>query len=51
MLLAEEEAKKWFDEIKATANKNEIHFRTEFIVTTRSVVSTMLNQQRSYILI
>lgn len=42
MLLAEEEAKKWFDEIKAASNKNEIHFRTEFIVATRSVVSTIL---------
>jgi hypothetical protein len=42
MLLAEEETKKRFDEIKAASNKNEIHFRTEFIVATRSVVSPIL---------
>jgi hypothetical protein len=41
MLLAEEEAKKCLDEIKAAANKNEIHLE-EFIVATRSVVSTIL---------
>jgi nucleotide-binding universal stress UspA family protein len=33
VLLAEEEVKKWFDEVKAAANKNEIQFRTEFIAS------------------
>jgi hypothetical protein len=27
ILLAEDEAKKWFDEVKAAANKNKIQFR------------------------
>jgi nucleotide-binding universal stress UspA family protein len=43
ILLAEDEAKKWFDKIKAAANKNEIQFRTEFIVAKRSVLSTILD--------
>ena len=42
-MLAEDEAKKWFDKIKAAANKNEIQFRTEFIVAKRSVLSTILD--------
>ena len=43
ILLAEDEAKKWFDKIKAAANKNGIQFRTEFIVAKRSVLSTILD--------
>lgn len=43
ILLAEDEAKKWFDKIKAAANKNGIQFRTEFIVAKRSILSTILD--------
>jgi nucleotide-binding universal stress UspA family protein len=42
-LLVEEATKKWFDEIKAATNKNEIRFRTQFIVSKGSVVSTLLD--------
>lgn len=42
-LQAQEEAKKWYDEIKAEANRNEIQFRTEFIVAKKSVLSTILD--------
>jgi len=42
-LLAEVATKKWFDEIKAAENKNELRFRTEFIVSKGTVVSTILD--------
>jgi nucleotide-binding universal stress UspA family protein len=40
ILLAEDEAKKWFDQIKASTNN--VQLKTEFIVAKRSVLSTML---------
>jgi nucleotide-binding universal stress UspA family protein len=43
ILLAEYEAKKWFDKIKEKAEESGIRFKTEFIVARRSVVSTMLD--------
>ena len=42
IFLVEEEAKKWFDEIKKVANKKGIRLKTEFIVTKKSVLSTMI---------
>jgi hypothetical protein len=45
MLLAEEEAKKWFDEIKAAANMIEILLGQSLLW--RSVVSTMLKNKIS----
>jgi nucleotide-binding universal stress UspA family protein len=43
ILLAEDEVKKWFDEIKEKADKNDIQFRSEIIMAKRSTVSTMLD--------
>jgi nucleotide-binding universal stress UspA family protein len=43
ILLAEYEAKKWFDKIKEKADESGIRFKTEFIVARRSIVSTMLD--------
>ena len=43
ILLAEDEAKKWFDEIKEKADKRGIQFRSETIMAKRSAVSTMLD--------
>jgi nucleotide-binding universal stress UspA family protein len=43
ILLAEYEAKKWFDKIKEKADETGIRFKTEFIVARRSIVSTMLD--------
>jgi hypothetical protein len=37
MLLAEDEATKWFDETKEKANNKEIQLKTEFIVAKKSV--------------
>jgi nucleotide-binding universal stress UspA family protein len=43
ILLAEYEAKKWFDKIKEKADESGIRFKTEFIAARRSVVSTILD--------
>ncbi len=43
ILLAEEEVKKWFDDIKEKADKNGVRFRSEIIMAKRSAVSTMLD--------
>jgi nucleotide-binding universal stress UspA family protein len=40
--LAEDEAKKWFDQIKDTANAKRVRLKTELIVAKKSVLSTML---------
>ena len=42
ILLAEDEAKLWFDKVKEKANKKEIKIKTEFIVAKRSILSTLL---------
>jgi nucleotide-binding universal stress UspA family protein len=42
ILLAEDEAMKWFDKIKEIANAKKVQLKTEFIVAKRSVLSTML---------
>ena len=42
MLLAEDEATKWFDEAKEKANNKEIQLKTEFIVAKKSVLNTIL---------
>jgi nucleotide-binding universal stress UspA family protein len=41
-LLAEDEAKKWFDEIKEKANKKDIQLKTESIVAKKSLLNTIL---------
>src|SRR5919108_6284856 len=43
ILLAEDEAKIWFDEIKEKADKSSIQFRSETIMTKRSAASTILD--------
>ena len=43
ILLAEDEVKKWFDDIKNSADENGIQFRSEIIMAKRSAVSTMLD--------
>ena len=42
VLLAGDEAKKWFDEIKEKANKKGIQLKTEFIVAKKSLLNTIL---------
>jgi nucleotide-binding universal stress UspA family protein len=42
MLIAEDEATKWFDEAKEKANNKEIQLKTEFIVAKKSVLNTIL---------
>lgn len=42
ILLAEDEARLWFDKIKKKANKKEIQMTTEIIVAKKSVLSTVL---------
>ena len=42
ILLAEDEAKLWFDKIKEKANKKEVKIKTEFIVAKRSILNTVL---------
>jgi nucleotide-binding universal stress UspA family protein len=42
ILLAEDEAKKWFDQIKDIANAKKVRLKTEFIVAKKSVLSTMI---------
>jgi nucleotide-binding universal stress UspA family protein len=43
ILLAEDEAKKWFDDIKEKADRSGIRFRSEIIMAKRSSVSTILD--------
>jgi nucleotide-binding universal stress UspA family protein len=43
ILLAEDEVKKWFDDIKEKADKNDIRFRSEIIMAKKSTVSSMLD--------
>ena len=43
ILLAENEVKKWFDDIKEKADKNDIRFRSEIIMAKKSTVSSMLD--------
>jgi nucleotide-binding universal stress UspA family protein len=43
ILLAEDEVKKWFDDIKEKADKSDIRFRSEIIMAKRSSVSTILD--------
>jgi nucleotide-binding universal stress UspA family protein len=43
ILLAEDEVKKWFDDIKEKADKSDIRFRSEIIMAKRSAVSTILD--------
>ena len=43
ILLAEDEVKKWFDDIKKSADESGIQFRSEIIMAKRSAVSTMLD--------
>jgi nucleotide-binding universal stress UspA family protein len=43
ILLAEDEVKKWFDDIKEKADKSSIRFRSEIIMAKRSAVSTILD--------
>ena len=42
VLLAEDEAKKWFDEIKEKANKKGIQLKTESIVAKKTLLNTIL---------
>jgi nucleotide-binding universal stress UspA family protein len=42
ILLAEDEAMKWFDKIKEIASAKKVQLKTEFIVAKRSVLSRML---------
>jgi nucleotide-binding universal stress UspA family protein len=43
ILLAEDEAKKWFDDIKEKADRRGIRFRSKIIMAKRSSVSTILD--------
>lgn len=43
VLLAEDEVKKWFDDIKEKADKSGIRFRSEIIMAKRSPLSTILD--------
>src|SRR5215216_3753932 len=43
ILLAEDEAKIWFNKIKEKADENDIRFRSETIMAKKSVASTMLD--------
>jgi nucleotide-binding universal stress UspA family protein len=43
ILLAEDEVKKWFDDIEEKADKSGIRFRSEIIRAKRSTVSTILD--------
>ena len=42
-MLAEDEVKKWLDDIKEKADKSGIQFRSEIIMAKRSAISTMLD--------
>ena len=41
-MLAGDEAKKWFDEIKEKANKKGVQLKTESIVAKKSLLNTIL---------
>jgi nucleotide-binding universal stress UspA family protein len=43
ILLAEDEVKKWLDDVKEKADKSGIQFRSEIIMAKRSAISTMLD--------
>ena len=43
ILLAEDEVKKWLNDIKEKADRNGIRFRSEIIMAKRSAVTTMLD--------
>ncbi|HYZ59692.1 MAG TPA: universal stress protein [Nitrososphaeraceae archaeon] len=43
ILLAEDEVKKWFDDIKEKTDKSSIRFRSEIIMAKRSTVNTILD--------
>jgi nucleotide-binding universal stress UspA family protein len=43
ILLAEDEVKKWFDEIKEKTDKSGVQFRSEIIMAEKSTVSTILD--------
>jgi nucleotide-binding universal stress UspA family protein len=43
IFLAEDEVKKWFDDIKEKANKSGVRFRSEIIMAKRSTISTILD--------
>jgi nucleotide-binding universal stress UspA family protein len=43
ILLAEDEVKKWLNDIEEKADKSGIRFRSEIIIAKRSAVSTMLD--------
>jgi nucleotide-binding universal stress UspA family protein len=43
ILLAEDEVKKWFNDIKEKADKNGVRFRSEIIIAKKSTVSSMLD--------
>jgi nucleotide-binding universal stress UspA family protein len=43
ILLAEDEVKKWFDDIKEKADKSSIRFRSQMIMAKKSTVSSMLD--------
>jgi nucleotide-binding universal stress UspA family protein len=43
ILLAEDEAKKWFDEIKEKADESGIRFKSETIMAKKSAASTILD--------
>jgi nucleotide-binding universal stress UspA family protein len=43
ILLAEDEVKKWLDDIKEKADKSGIQFRSEIIMAKRLAISTMLD--------
>jgi nucleotide-binding universal stress UspA family protein len=43
ILLAEDEVKKWFNDVKEKADKNGVRFRSEIIIAKKSTVSSMLD--------
>jgi nucleotide-binding universal stress UspA family protein len=43
ILLAEDEVKKWFNDIEEKADRNDIRFRSEIIMAEKSTVSTILD--------
>src|SRR5918996_6080726 len=43
ILLAEDEAKIWFDQIKEKADKSSIRFKSETVMAKRSAASTILD--------
>src|SRR5687768_16965181 len=43
ILLAQDEVKKWFNDIKEKADKSGVRFRSEIIMAKRSTISTILD--------